>query len=108
VHQRSCYGRVVDNRGEWDLTPGSYDHWLAARHATAGAAKAAGSTRQGRPAGADGPDADGVAVSAALAVRGYDASGPGRNRRRRGPGCHRGDHDPARHPAAAGGAYRHV
>jgi hypothetical protein len=31
VHQRRLHGQVVDGAVCWDLTPGSYDHWLGSR-----------------------------------------------------------------------------
>jgi hypothetical protein len=40
VHKRRYLGRVVDDGVQWDLTPGSYDHWLTSRQATAGDARA--------------------------------------------------------------------
>jgi Domain of unknown function (DUF222) len=44
VHKRRYMGRVVEKGVEWDLSPGSYEHWLANRQAAAGDARARGSS----------------------------------------------------------------
>jgi hypothetical protein len=35
VHRNGYHGELVDGHVQWDLTPGSYDHWLAERRAAA-------------------------------------------------------------------------
>ncbi|NNM46251.1 HNH endonuclease signature motif containing protein [Knoellia koreensis] len=36
IHRKGLHGQVVDGKVVWDLTPGSYDHWLRQRLAAAG------------------------------------------------------------------------
>ena len=60
VHQRRLLGRVESGMVAWDLTPGSYDHWLAQRQAVAGE-RAAGERAAGERAAGDGAAGDGAA-----------------------------------------------
>ena len=36
IHRKGLHGHVLDGKVVWDLTPGSYDHWLRQRQALAG------------------------------------------------------------------------
>jgi hypothetical protein len=78
VHTKGFHGEVVDGQVLWDLTPGSYDHWLAARRAAAGDATAGTCGADGRVDGVDlheAHPAGGVGANAAPAVRAYDVWG---------------------------------
>ena len=66
VHSRRLFAEVVDGRVEWDLTRGSYDHWLATRAAAAGDR-------------ASGHVGHGVDVSQAAGCLGTDAASDGDN-----------------------------
>jgi uncharacterized protein DUF222 len=47
VHTKGYFASVVEGQVDWDLTPGAYDQWLAARRAAAGD-RAAGGLNAGR------------------------------------------------------------
>ncbi|MEO6411356.1 MAG: DUF222 domain-containing protein [Pedococcus sp.] len=46
VHRKGYHGEIIDGRVRWVLVPGSYDHWLADRHANSADAVAAQGDRR--------------------------------------------------------------
>lgn len=68
VHARGYHATLTAGRVQWDLTPGAYDHWLAARRAAAGD-RVAGDRATGGPH--PGPAAHGAQHGAAGAQRAH-------------------------------------